>query len=644
MDFRVLGPLEVRRDGEVLRLGPPKRRALLLRLLLENGHTVGVERLCDDLWNGSPPPGARSSVHAHISRLRTVLEPGRGRHREPQVLRSTPTGYALSFRSELLDSVRFERSVRQAQVLADAGRVDEALRETERALAMWRGTPLADARDHPFVTGESGRLHDVKLSAEELRTSLLLRESRIVEAITSAERLVERDPLREASWTVLMRALYLAGRPAEALRRYEEVRLLLARDLGVEPGPGLRDTQLAVLRHDIGALRPPPPRVAAAVQSGPVRRPAGIRPDLPGRERELGRLSELLRGAAGGRAGWAVVTGEPGVGKSRIVEEVARQACDTGWQVLRTWCAEESHPGSRVLDRQLEPLAAQLRKLSENAHVTGPTLCVVEDVHLASDDLRGLLLTYARTLREAPLAVVCTVADLPGPATERFLAGLAGRGADVLSLAPLTEAGVRRVVSAATEGPVPGDVAHRLHGLSGGNPFLLHQVLAHLRHLGPAPHPHGTWSRELRTVPPAVRSVVRARLAELSPAARQVVDRAAVTGDRPDMRLVARLGLMPLDETLSLADQAVAARLLAWSEATSPYDSQGYHFPAGLLRRAVLDELSPARRRTLHADVCRARVMTAVPTLLGGARPSVAQAADGKAVETEREVSAVPVR
>ncbi|MGV9356501.1 BTAD domain-containing putative transcriptional regulator [Streptomyces misionensis] len=598
MEFRLLGPLEVRRDSEVLALGPPMRRALLLRLLLENGHTVGVERLCDDLWNGRPPPSAVSSVHAHISRLRAALEPGRGRRKQPQVLRSTPTGYALSHPPELLDSVRFERSVRQAQALADAGRVGESLQEAERALAMWRGTPFADARDHHFAEGESGRLQGLKLAAEELRTGLLLRENRITEAITSAERLVERDPLREASWVLLMRALYFAGRPAEALRRYEEVRALLARDLGLEPGPELCETQLAVLRHDTVSLRPPLPRGRVAAHSAPAERSADTRLGLPGRERELGLLSELLRDAANGRAGWAVVSGEPGVGKTRIAEEVARQASDTGWRVLWIRCSEESYPGARVPDRQLTRLDAQLRKLSENACVAGPTLCVVEDVHLASDDVRGLLVTYARTLHDAPLAVVCTVADESGPATERFLAELAGRGAGVIPLAPLTEDAVRCVVSAATDGPVPEGAARGLHELSGGNPFLLHQVLSHSRYLGAAPHSDSRWAR----VPPAVRSVVRARLAELSPAARQVVDRAAVIGDLPDMRLVARLCRMPLDEALGLADQAVAVRLLAWSEVAFPYDSQGYRFPAGVLRRAVLGELSPARRRTLHAD------------------------------------------
>ncbi|WP_268253348.1 BTAD domain-containing putative transcriptional regulator [Streptomyces sp. MBT70] len=586
-------------------LGPPKRRALLLRLLLENGRTVGVERLCDDLWNGRPPPSAVSSVHAHISRLRAALEPGRGRRKQPQVLRTTPTGYALAFPPELLDSVRFERSVRQAQALADTGRAGEALQEVEHGLAMWRGTPLVDARDHHFVEGESGRLQALKLSAEELRADLLLQEGRINEAITSAERLVERDPLREASWVVLMRALYFADRPAEALRRYAEVRALLARDLGLDPGPGLRETQMAVLRHDSVSLRPPFRHARLGTHGVSSERSADARPHLPGRERELARLSELLRKAATGRAGWAVVSGEPGAGKTRLAEEAARQASGAGWQVLRIRCAEHGCAGSRFSHRQLWQLGDRLGELAENVGVARPMLCVVEDVHLASNDVRDLLLAYARELPEAPLAVVFTVTDEPGPATEGFLAELAGRGADVMPLPPLTEAAVRCVLSATTSGPVPTDAAHRLHELSGGNPFLLRQVLTHVRHLGPALHADWPWA----PVPPAVRGIVRARLAELPPAARQVVERAAVIGDRPDMRLVARLSRMPLEEVLRLADQAVSVRLLAWSGADSPYDGQSYGFPAGVLRYAVLGELSPARRRALRVDATRAQAL-----------------------------------
>ncbi|MCX5400472.1 BTAD domain-containing putative transcriptional regulator [Streptomyces sp. NBC_00102] len=592
MEFRLLGPLEVQRGTEILDLGPPKRRALLLRLLLENGLTVGVDRLCDDLWNGRPPPSAVSSVHAHISRLRMVLEPGRARQEQAKVLRSVPTGYALRLPPEMLDSVQFERALQQAHALAAGGRVGEARQETERALGLWRGTPLMDASHQRFVEGEVSRLEELKLSAEELLTTLLLQEGQIAQAIIGAERLVERDPLREASWAMLMRALYFAGRHAEALQRYETVRTLLARDLGLDPGPALRETQMAILRHDTVVLRPPVRSQALGTQRFAAELPP-VGWTLPGREDELGRLSAMLREAAGGHTGWAVLSGEPGIGKTRVAEELAQRAAASGAIVLRTRCAVDGLPGSGIAERQLRLLTETLERLAEGGESPRPTLCVVEDIDLASADVRGLLSVHARTLRDAPLAMLCTVTDDPGPVTERFLAELAACGAEQLRLDPLTEDDVRRVVLAADGDADSGDVTHRFHELSGGNPFLLTQLLK--QPVGP----------RAGAVPLAVRSVVRTRLADLSPAARQVIDAAAVLGGRPDMTLVSQLTGLPVDQVLELADQAVTARLLTWRGETSHEEPGGYRFPAGLLLQGVLAELSPARSQSLHAAAAK---------------------------------------
>ncbi|MFJ4696379.1 BTAD domain-containing putative transcriptional regulator [Streptomyces sp. NPDC088766] len=596
MKFCLLGPLEVRRGVQVLDLGPPMRRALLLRLLLENGRTVGVTRLCDDLWNGRPPPSALSSVHAHISRLRAVLEPGRARRDQAEVLRSVPGGYVLHQLPDELDSVRFERAVQQAHTLASAGRVDAARREIERALAMWRGTPLLDAAGHRFAEGEAGRLEGLRLSAEELRTALLLQEGNVTQAIIGTERLVERDPLREASWALLMRALYAAGRHAEALRCYETVRTLLARDLGLDPGPALRETQMAILRHDTELLRPPFRSVApvcGTVPAVPAVPLADDRWQVPEREKELDRLTRMLRDAAAGSTGWAVVSGEPGAGKSRVAGELARRAAETGADVVHVRCTSGSHPATRSPDRQMRTLAETLEQLAEGAGTSVPVLCVVEDVHLASAEVRTLLSLHARTLRDAALAVLCTTVDEPGTCTEGFLTELARCGADRVDLAPLSEAAVRHVLGVFADGSVPEDRARELHGLSGGNAFLLAQLLKQ--------SPDGGAGGHVR-VPPAVQSLVRTRLAELSLPARQVVDSAAVCGDRPDMRVVGRLTGMPVAQVLELADEAVARRLLSWGERESPHQPGGYRFPAGVLLRAVLAELGPARRQTLHAQ------------------------------------------
>ncbi|MDF6045550.1 AAA family ATPase [Streptomyces sp. JH14] len=584
-------------------IGPPKRRALLLRLLLENGRAVAVERLCDDLWDGSPPPSALSSLHAHISRLRMVLEPDRARQEQAMVLRSVPTGYALRVPLEELDSAQFERAVERAHTLAGGSRIGEARKEIERAMSLWRGAPLADASQYRFAEREAVRLEELKLSAEELRTTLLFQEGQVAQAISGAERLVERDPLREASWAMLMRALYVAGRHAEALQRYETVRALLSRDRGLDPGPTLRETRLAILRHDTVVLQPPAlPFSGSASVSTTIPRQVHVREPLLGREEEVDRLSGMLQAAAGGRTSWAVVSGEPGVGKTRIAEELARQAAEAGFGALWVQCTEEGHLA--LPDGPYDRLARELRqRASDRSSDTAdtPTLCVLEDVHRAPAEMRGLLSSYARILRGAHLAVLCTVADDPGTDVEQLLADLAGCGADQIRLAPLTEAAVKRIVEEAEGYTVPRSTATELHELSGGNPFLLTELLKL-----PAP----LRARVSDQVPPAVQSVVRVRLARLTPDARTIIDSAAVLGARPDMNLVARLTGMPVDTVLQLADQAVVGNLLCWSEATQN-EPGGYRFPAGVLLRGVLAQLSPARRQTLHAEAARALVTAA---------------------------------
>ncbi|CAL9335335.1 hypothetical protein SUDANB2_00159 [Streptomyces sp. enrichment culture] len=252
----LLGPLTVVRAGVPLDLGPRMRRVLMIRLLLEEGRSVAMDRLCEDLWEGRPPAGAVSSVHAHISRLRAALEPDRRRRGRSRVLVSDPVGYALRIPVEARDSVRFEQAVAQGRRLLDEGSVASARRQIETALGLWRGAPLADADDRAFALAEIARLDEVRLAAQEIRATAMARAGQLEQAVVVAEELTAGHPLRETAWSLLIRALYLSGRTAEALQRYEAVRRLLARDHGLEPGPALRRIHLAVLRHDTSALCP----------------------------------------------------------------------------------------------------------------------------------------------------------------------------------------------------------------------------------------------------------------------------------------------------------------------------------------------------------------------------------------------------
>ncbi|MEU1042917.1 BTAD domain-containing putative transcriptional regulator, partial [Streptomyces sp. NPDC005907] len=259
LDFGLLGPLLVRRAGAVLNAGPRKQRLLLVRLLIADGCAVPPETLCEELWSeqsGRAPGGATASLHAHVSKLRAVLEPPHLREGAFEVLVTEPAGYALRAPSESRDTVRFGRAVAQARRLLGQDQPKRALEEAERALGMWRGAPLADAAHHLFAAHEAARLEDLRQTVREVRTTALLLSGRITEAEQAARELTVEHPLRETGWALLLRALYLAGRHPEALRCYADLRRHLADELGLEPGPPLRALHDGILRHDLPPLRP----------------------------------------------------------------------------------------------------------------------------------------------------------------------------------------------------------------------------------------------------------------------------------------------------------------------------------------------------------------------------------------------------
>lgn len=246
----MLGPLVVRSQSGALSVGPPKRRVLLIRLLLERGHAVPLESLCEDLWPNRPSSGAVSSVHAHISRLRDALEPGRARRGDASVLVREPRGYALRLPPEAQDVFHFERKLGDTRRLLREGRVKAARQEVTEALALWRGAPLAEATDYPFASQEIARLEEAHMLGRELRVAVLIEEGNLEEAVLAAGELASRTPLREVAWELLIYALYRSGRSAEALHRYARLSELLMEELGIAPGPRLQRLKTVILRQE----------------------------------------------------------------------------------------------------------------------------------------------------------------------------------------------------------------------------------------------------------------------------------------------------------------------------------------------------------------------------------------------------------
>jgi len=249
--------LEARKGGAGVGLGSQKPRALLAVLALEPGRVVSVDRLVECLWPGNPPETAAHAVQVYVSQLRKALGS------ETLVTRSP--GYVLEVDPERIDVHRFARLAdegRTALAGGDPTGAEAALRE---ALALWRGPALADFAYEPFAQTDIARLEELRLATVEERVDADLALGRDAELVPELEALVASQPLRERPRAQLMLALYRSGRQADALAAYRAARDTLVDELGLEPGPELRELESAILRQDESLLLP---------QTAPPLRPA----------------------------------------------------------------------------------------------------------------------------------------------------------------------------------------------------------------------------------------------------------------------------------------------------------------------------------------------------------------------------------
>jgi YVTN family beta-propeller protein len=260
MDYRILGPLDVRDGGRPVALGGDKQRALLAILLLHRNEVVSADRLIDELWGESPPASALRTLQAYVSRLRKALGangvvpvpsdrnaaagPGNG------ALMTRGHGYLLDVAAGELDLDRFRDLVERGRDALAAGRPEDAARVLRQGLGLWRGPPLPDFAYEPFAQAAIAQLEELQLGALEERVEADLALGRNRELVGELADLVERHPLRERLRGQLMLALYRSGRQAEALESYQKFRHTLSDQLGLDPGPGLQQLELAILNRD----------------------------------------------------------------------------------------------------------------------------------------------------------------------------------------------------------------------------------------------------------------------------------------------------------------------------------------------------------------------------------------------------------
>ena len=641
MDFRILGPLEVHDGHRRLALGGAKQRALLGLLLLHANETVSSDRLVEDLWSGEGLSEGSKALQVAVSRLRRVIEPDRAPGQENRTLLTRPPGYELRVEPGRLDLHRFEELVSKGRAAADAAAAADAFRE---ALAIWRGPPLSDLAYESFAQSEIARLDELHAATLEDRIAADLELGRHADLIGELQALVGRQPLRERLGAQLMLALYRSGRQAEALEVYRNARRALVDELGIEPARELQELEVAILAQDPALSLRERGRAPAQAQ-----RQASSE-GFVGREAEMTELLSLLDGARSGSGAMVLIGGEPGMGKSRLAEELAARAQDGGDRVLvgRCWEAGGAPPywpwvqalRSYVRDSDPEALRSQVGAAGAELATIVPELReLLHDLppapQVESEGARFRLFeSVARFLERAaaaePLALFFDdlhAADAPSLLLLRFVAGeLAGSRILIVGCYRDTEAGAGRALAEtlpelAREATVrrislkglgapdtsrlleltttqlpPEELVSRVHAGTEGNPLFaveIGRLLASEGGLDRVGH-----ASERLPIPDGVREAIGRRLRRQSDPCRQALSLASVIGREFDVDLLERIGPLEQDELFAALDEAAATRLV--SEA--PGTRGRLRFSHMLVRDVLYDDLSTTGRRRLHRE------------------------------------------
>jgi len=651
VEFRILGPLEVCSEGRAVPLRSSRQRTLLAILLLHANEVVSTERLFDELWGERPPATAAKTLQMHVSHLRKLL--GHAGHADGPIVTRAP-GYAIEVGPEQFDLRRFEELSAGGREALDAGDPAAASEGLRVALGLWRGPPLADFAFEPFAQAEIARLEELRLGALEDRIAADLELGRHAQLVGELEGLVSEHPLRERPRGQLMLALYRCGRQAEALQAYRGARRALVEELGLEPSRELRALEQAILTQDPGLdapARAAPARVAGTPGSGPGA--------FVGRERELDELMAALGDARAGRGRLVLVAGEPGIGKSRLAEELATRAEQLGVRVLSGRCWEaggapafwpwvqalrayvreresesllgELGPGAADLAQLLPELREHFPELpapptlaSEgarfrlfdslatflgNAARARPLVLVLDDLHAADAPSLLLLEFIARELDGTRLLIVGAYRDTEIGGEHRLTSTLAElvreRATRRLTLAGLSEAAVGRYIELSTGSAAPDRLVAALHRGTDGNPLFLAELaclfgderLLERGALEPLPIPRG------------VLDAIVHRLRGLSDRCRGVLIVASGLGREFSVAALERVSAVSGDALLESLDEARAARVVG----ELPGAPGRLRFSHVLVRDALYDQLGAAGRVRLHERIGEALVALYAP-------------------------------
>ncbi|MCK9904208.1 AAA family ATPase [Frankia sp. Cpl3] len=622
---------------------------MLALFLARVGRPVSTRELIDLIWADDVPASALNIIHKYVGALRRVLEPALPAREPGTYLHRRGNGYVFDAGLRALDLVTFRDLLKAAQAALTEHARDVALDHYVVALGLWQG-PAGDGVFHgsttpPVLAALDDEFHAACAAAADLAVASH-QPARVIPPLQLAASMA---PFHEPVQASLITALGAAGRQAEALSTFQAVRDRLAEELGIDPGPALRAAHQRVLTQ---TPRPAASAVTTNASAGAgARAPARQAAGLVGRRDELGVLRQAIEAALAGRTGLGIVEGEPGVGKTRLLEQAAAAADQRGAHVVWASCLEGDGTPSMwpweqalwaVLDGLPAParekwLASELGGLLASRHddaappasgaraqfrlfeqvvaVVGeaaakrPMLLVLDDLQWA--DAASLQLFGHLAGRLPPgTAIIGALRDrAPGPGSDlsRVLAAASRLTSHRrIRLGPLGLTEVAELIRRET-GHEPGaDVTRNIHVRTAGNPFFVRELSRLLSDRGALSDSHGGddgGEASARTgVPATVRDVVRDRMAGLDDGGRDLLRVAALIGRDLDLDLLARAAGVDRTDCLERLEPLRALGLLE----SAPDDPLSWRFAHDIVRESVIETAAHQQAIRLHLRIADA--------------------------------------
>lgn len=476
--LRLLGPIELLTDQEVVQIEGVKRRQAFAVLAAAGGDAVSEQRLIEALWGEHPPETATASLQSHISRLRQAIR--------PLTVTTVAAGYALDLGEADIDAARFEQLFERARDSSGP----EAVSALAAALDLWRGAAFGEFAELPGVRGESLRLDELRLVATEEWIAARLADGESSALVADLESLVVDHPLRERFWLQLMLALHGSGRQGEALRRADRFRRILGDELGLSPSAGFQAIEASIVADE--PRRPPQP----ADHQAPAATQRAVPHDttsLIGRDGDVGRILEAVRPGS-----VVTVSGPGGIGKTRVALRVADAASDRfeqGVAVVELARVREPSAVVEIVAEALDLQRGQQRSLTDTVadYLAGQEVLLVLDNcehvidsvaelvdRLRRSSLRAAVLATSREPLGLPDEHVHLLAPLPTPDRNAEATEIAGFPAVELFVERAAAARRDFVLDAGNTASV-AEICRRLDGL----PLAIELAAARVRTLGP---------------------------------------------------------------------------------------------------------------------------------------------------------------